>query len=162
MSLVTNNQPNSALQTGTLQAQLSSQFFPQQIAHLCKPYAASFSRRTLWETMSNVLLKSRQKHAQSLLIRSSTEVLVTYIYHSSNRTTAVTRPCNRNNRKEKKKLLSCPTNPPTQRSESFYNSQDSCSISSKRRLREEKNLLQVTVEFQMDSKNSWSNSQKKE
>ena len=37
----------------------SSQFFTQQRVHPCKPWAAGFSRRTVWETVSTALLKSR-------------------------------------------------------------------------------------------------------
>ncbi|PKU26936.1 hypothetical protein llap_22760 [Limosa lapponica baueri] len=37
----------------------SSQFFTQRRALPSKPWAASFSRRILWETMSKALLKSR-------------------------------------------------------------------------------------------------------
>ncbi|TRZ25703.1 hypothetical protein HGM15179_001422 [Zosterops borbonicus] len=45
--------------TTTLWARPSSQFLTQQRVLLSKPWAASFSRRVLWETVSKAWLKSK-------------------------------------------------------------------------------------------------------
>lgn len=46
--------------TTTLWASTSSQFFTRWRAFPSKPWTVSFSRRVLWDTVSNALLKSRQ------------------------------------------------------------------------------------------------------
>lgn len=57
-SLVTNHQLDLTPFTATLWAWPSSQFFTQWTENPSKPWADSFLRRTLWKTVSNVLLKS--------------------------------------------------------------------------------------------------------
>ncbi|TRZ10668.1 hypothetical protein HGM15179_016431 [Zosterops borbonicus] len=51
----------------TLWAWPSSQFLTQQRVLLSKPWAASFSRSVLWETVSKAWLKSKEKHPQPFL-----------------------------------------------------------------------------------------------